>query len=123
MLKQLIHTFVALLAKINNSVAVEHFRPISLCNKILADRLKLILSLFILASQSAFVLGCVILENFVSALEIIHLMHCKSSHGGLMALKLDMAQAYVHLEWDFLLHVMQAYPQSLTLLMTLCSLS
>lgn len=105
LLKQFNHSFVALLPKNTNPDVVEHFWPISLCNvsykvisKILADRLKILLPKLISANQSAFVLGRVIQENSVCAMELFHSMNRKFGKGGLKAVKLDMAQAYDILE-------------------------
>lgn len=60
-LKQLNHTFIALIPKCNNPVLADQFRPISLCNvsykicsKILANHLKLFPPKLISDTQSAF---------------------------------------------------------------------
>ncbi|KAB1201382.1 LINE-1 retrotransposable element ORF2 protein [Morella rubra] len=67
LLKQLNHSFLALIPKTPNPSLAEHFRPISLCNvsckiisKLLADRLKVLLPKLISSSQSAFVPGRII---------------------------------------------------------------
>lgn len=116
LLKQLNHTFVALIPKTTNLKVVEHFCPISLCNvsykvisKLLADRLKVLVPKLISTNQSAFVLGRVIQENSVSAMELLHSLNRKFGKSGLMVIKLDMAQAYDRLEWKFLLHALKCF--------------
>lgn len=116
LLKQLNHSFVALIPKTNNPVVVDHFRPISLCSvsckvisKILTERLKVVLPKLISSNQSAFIPRRVIQDNYVTTMEIIHSMLRKSGKCGLIAAKLDMAQAYDCLEWKFLLIVLQSF--------------
>ena len=73
--------------------------PIRLCNviykiisKILAHRLKYVLTQVISDNQSAFVLGCLITDNILVAFESLHYMKTKrQGRATHMAIKLDMS--------------------------------
>ena len=108
-------TYICLIPKTKAPRKISEYRPISLCNviykiisKVLANRLKRILTEVIDESQSAFVLGCLITDNVLVAFEA---MHCidgrKKSKKALMALKLDMSKAYDRVEWKFLEMIMR----------------
>ncbi|KAK3225731.1 hypothetical protein Dsin_005593 [Dipteronia sinensis] len=69
-------TFLALIPKVVNPIALAHFRPISLVGslykllaKILANRLKKVLNALIRDTQMAFVKGRQIMDNFIIANE------------------------------------------------------
>jgi hypothetical protein len=103
-------TYIALIPKLQNPVYVGDFRPISLCNvlykivaKVLANRLKLVLSAIISPNQSAFVPGCLITDNILVAYKALHTMTTRmKGKKGNMAVKLDMSKAYDRVEWVFL---------------------
>lgn len=90
-------------------------RPIALCNvlyeivsKVLANRLKPLLSKLISESQSAFITGRLITDNIMLAFETQHfLKRKKQGKVGFGALKLDMSKAYDRLEWGFLIGIMK----------------
>ena len=98
MLKQINHTFITLLQKVDNLETINHFRPISLCStiykiisKILTNRLKNIIPKLIHPLQGAFIKGRAIQDNVLIAHEIFHsFKQKKKNKEGLMAIKLDM---------------------------------
>jgi hypothetical protein len=128
LLQSINHTHIILIPKVKNSERVTEFRPISLCNviykivsKVLANRLKTILSHIISESQSVFVLGCLITDNVLVAFETLHHMHStKIGRDGVMALKLEMSKAYDRVEWAYLeslLGKMGFHPRWISLVM------
>jgi len=77
-------TNIALIPKTNSPTKMNEFRPISLCNvsykiisKVLANRLKAILSTIISENQSTFVPGRLITDNVLVAFEIMHYLKKK----------------------------------------------
>ena len=114
LLKQINHTFIALIPKVEGAASVNQFKPISHCNviyklisKILASRLKVMLPKFISPWQGAFVPGRLIQDNSIIAYEVINAMKNSKGKQGYMALKMDMEKAYDRLEWSILLKIME----------------
>lgn len=103
-------TFIALIPKCKNPNSPKHFRPISLCNvtmkivtKVIANKVKCILPDIVDEEQSAFVIGRLITDNALVAMECFHWLKKKTKgKKGMMALKLDMAKAYDRVEWPFI---------------------
>ena len=104
------HTFITLIPKIKYPFSVHDFCLISLCNvlykkfsKVLANRLKKILSNIISEHQSAFTKNQSIFYNILVAFETLHSMKKhKMGKTGYMAVKLDMTKAYDRVECAFL---------------------
>lgn len=114
MLKEINHTFLALIPKVDNPSSANHFRPISLCStiykiisKVLTSRLKGVLSKIIHPLQGAFVLDRLIQDNILLAHEIFHSFRRKGGKSGWIAIKLDMEKAYDRLEWPFVLPMLE----------------
>jgi len=97
LLKEQNHIFIALIPKRLGPFSVTHFRPISLCN---------IIYKIISPHQSAFVPSRTIQDNSIMAHELMHALKSKQGRGGLMAVKIDMEQAFDRMEWEFLLSIM-----------------
>ncbi|KAL0337647.1 UNVERIFIED_CONTAM: hypothetical protein Scaly_2039800 [Sesamum calycinum] len=103
------YTYVVLIPKCPKPETMSHFRPISLCtithkiaSKVLANRMKPLLSSIISESRFAFVPGRLITDNVLVAYEMNHYLAHK--YGGTMghaALKLDLSKAYDRVEWIF----------------------
>jgi len=116
LLKQINHTFIALIPNIENAIQTQHFRPISLCNmiykiisKLLVNRLRPLLHKIILPTQSAFVPGSAIHDNILITHEIMHKFKHTRGKTAWFTLKLDMKKAYDRLEWNFIEICMQRF--------------
>ncbi|GJT75665.1 hypothetical protein Tco_1042390 [Tanacetum coccineum] len=107
-LKELNHTIIALIPKVNARARVNDYRPISCCNvlfkcisNIIANRLKDSLKRLVSPNQSAFVLGRCISDNILLTQEIMHNYHL--DHGApRCAFKVDIQKAYDTVDWEFL---------------------
>jgi hypothetical protein len=113
LLKEQNHTFIALIPKKIGASSVHHYRPISLCNiiykiisKLLANRLKPLLSNIISPFQTAFIPGRHIQDNSILAHEMLHSLKSKRGRGGLMAVNIDMEKAFDKMEWSFLFSIL-----------------
>ena len=108
-------TNIALIAKVDHPESMKDLRPISLCNviykilsKVLANRLKQILHKCISDTQAAFVPGRDILDNALTAFEVLHYMKCKTrGKEGNIALKLDVSKAFDRVKWIYLQAVIE----------------
>uniref|UniRef100_A0A803PPK4 Reverse transcriptase domain-containing protein n=1 Tax=Cannabis sativa TaxID=3483 RepID=A0A803PPK4_CANSA len=116
MVKELNQTFAVLIPKKMGANCFDDYRPISLCNftykiisKLLANRLKPLLSDLISPTQSAFVPGRWIVKNSIMTHEILDSFEKRKGQESFVGLKLDMSKAYDRLEWAFLEQTLRAY--------------
>lgn len=107
--KEINKTLLVLVLKIDNPTNFKMFHPISLCTmayktvtKIIANRLQMLLSQLIGPHQTSFVLGRHIVENIVTAQEVIHYMRRKTGKRGFMAIKINLEKVYDQLSWNFI---------------------
>lgn len=103
-------TNIVLIPKNEHPETMKDLRPISLCSvlykilpKVLANRMKKIISNCISEEQSAFVENRSILDNVLVASEIILSMKCKTKgKKGDGALKIDISKAFDLVDWGYL---------------------
>ena len=100
-----------LIPKKQNVEDLKDLRPISLVGglykilaKVLANRIKRVLSKVISSEQSAFVEGRQILDVVLIANEAVDTIIRRKESG--IVCKLDIEKAYDHLSWEFLIQVL-----------------
>ncbi|RVW40734.1 Transposon TX1 uncharacterized 149 kDa protein [Vitis vinifera] len=105
-------TFLVLIPKKEGASDVQDYRPISLVGilykiiaKVLANRLKGVMGKLVSNSQNAFVEGRQILDAVLVANEAIDSR--KRSVGTGLVCKLDIEKAYDHVNWRFLMSVLE----------------
>ncbi|KAI0499477.1 hypothetical protein KFK09_017681 [Dendrobium nobile] len=106
-------TLIVLIPKIKCPQEPSHFWPISLCMtiykviaKMLLNRLEKVIHKLISVDQVAFVRGHSLSDHVLVAQEVFNKFRWSKSKGGLLAIKLDMEQAYDSMGWDSLRQVL-----------------
>ncbi|KAI0502710.1 hypothetical protein KFK09_017667 [Dendrobium nobile] len=126
-------TLIVLIPKIKCPQEPSHFWPISLCMtiykviaKMLLNRLEKVIHKLISTDQAAFVRGCSLSDHVLVAQEVFNKFRWSKSKGGLLAIKLDIEQAYDSMGWDSLRQVLlhlKFPPKFMELLLHCCPLS
>ena len=108
------NAFIVLLPKKGNADHAADFRPISLMHsvakilcKILANRMAPELQHMISASQTAFLKGRSIQDNFLYVQNVIIRAFTKNSQ--LIFLKLDISKAFDSVHWSYMLEVLKGF--------------
>ncbi|MCH95604.1 cysteine-rich receptor-like protein kinase, partial [Trifolium medium] len=109
--KGLNSTFIALIPKVDSPQRLNDFRPISLVGslykilaKVLANKLRLVISSVISESQTAFVKDRQILDGILIANEVVD--EARKTNKELMLFKVDFEKAYDSVDWGYLDAVM-----------------
>lgn len=104
-------TFVTLIPKIVNVIAVNDYRHIACCtvlykinSKVLTNRLQAVVNDIVRDYQSAFIKGRVIFDNIVMSLELIK-DYGKKNVSPRCMLKIDLQKAYESLENGHLINI------------------
>ncbi|KAJ4769324.1 RNA-directed DNA polymerase (reverse transcriptase)-related family protein [Rhynchospora pubera] len=113
-LKDFNRAHIILLPKSQNATSLSSFRPISVINyipkliaKVLANRLGKHIDEMISPSQTGFIKGRLIHENFLVARELI--AHFKTCKEPVIMIKLDFYKAFDTVNWSFLLNVLKVF--------------
>jgi hypothetical protein len=100
-------TFLALIPKVNKPTSFDDFRPIYLCNlcykliaKIIANRIKPILSRSLSEEKLGFLKGRQIQDAIGTTQECLHSIKMKNMKD--LVLNLDLKKAYDCINWDYL---------------------
>lgn len=107
-------SLICLIPKGEAPELISQFRPISLCNvlakvvtKVLANRLKPIMSKLTGRYQSSFIPGRSTIDNIVVLQEFVHSLSRRKGQKWAFILKVDLQKAYDRIHWGFLWEVLQ----------------
>ncbi|GJS41230.1 protein LAZ1 [Tanacetum coccineum] len=108
MLKEINHTFIALIPKVSTPLCINDYLPISWCNviykcisKILTNRIIEGIMEVVSDNQSAFVLGRRIFDNILITQELMHGYH-RDRGPPRCDFKIDIQKSYDTVDWHFL---------------------
>lgn len=108
LLRQVNHTIISLIPKVEQASFVEQYRPISCCNviykiisKVMTSRLSKCLAPLIDPAQSAFVAGRLMSDNIFLVQELLRKYEVKRDTRRCF-LNVDLAKAYDTISWRFL---------------------
>ncbi|GJZ97564.1 aspartic peptidase, partial [Tanacetum coccineum] len=112
LLKEINHTFLALIPKVSTPLRVNDYRPISCCNviykcisKIITNRIMEGIKEVVSDNQSAFIPGRRISDNILITQELMHNYH-RNRGSPRCAFKIDIQKAYDTVDWNFLENIL-----------------
>ncbi|GJV35267.1 putative RNA-directed DNA polymerase [Tanacetum coccineum] len=115
LLKEVNHTFLALIPKVSTPLKVTDYRPISCCNvlykcisKIITNRIIDGLKEIVSENQSDFIPGRRISDNILITQELMHNYH-RNRGPPRCAFKVDIQKAYDTVDWKFLDYILRCY--------------
>ncbi|GJU88114.1 hypothetical protein Tco_1300537 [Tanacetum coccineum] len=115
LLKELNHTFIALIPKVSTPHRINDYRPISCCNVIYKCISKILTNCIIEGikeivsdNQSAFVPGRRISDNILLTQELMHNYH-RNRGPPRCAFKVDIQKAYDTVDWNFLETILKRF--------------
>ncbi|KAK1292012.1 hypothetical protein QJS10_CPB17g00255 [Acorus calamus] len=115
MLRQLNHSFIALIPKSKAADTLDEFRPISLCNtvyklitKCMASHIQCFLPRLISPHQSTFIKDRNIAHSTLLAHELVHYLNTTSGVGR-ACIKIDLKKAFDSVRWPFLEAVLKGF--------------
>ncbi|GJW36240.1 protein LAZ1 [Tanacetum coccineum] len=115
LLKEVNHTFLAVIPKMSTPIMVTDYRSISCCNvlykcisKILTNRIIGGINKAVSENQSAFILGRRISDNILITQELMHNYH-RNRGPPRCAFKVDIQNVYDNVDWKFLANILKCF--------------